>query len=131
MTQEDLLTYGLIPEFVGRLPVAAALEPLNMEGLVRILREPRNALLKQYQALFQMDDIELVVGDDACEAIAEKALDRGTGARGLRAILEEALMQSMFDLPGDPSVSKLTVTPEAVRDGEQPIVERGDLAEAV
>ena len=131
VTQEDLLTYGLIPEFVGRLPVAAALKPLKQEGLVRILREPRNALLKQYQALFAMDDIELVVGDATCEAIAEKALDRGTGARGLRAILEEALMQPMFDLPGDPSVSKLTVTPEAVRDGEQPIVERGDLAEAV
>jgi len=131
VTQEDLLAYGLIPEFVGRLPVAAALEPLQKEGLMRILREPRNALLKQYQALFAMDDIELVVDDEACEAVAEKALDRGTGARGLRAILEEALMQSMFDLPGDPSVSKLILTPQAIRDGEAPVVERGDLAEAV
>jgi ATP-dependent Clp protease ATP-binding subunit ClpX len=131
VTQEDLLAYGLIPEFVGRLPVAAALEPLQKDGLMRILREPRNALLKQYQALFAMDEIDLVVGDDACEAVAEKALDRGTGARGLRAILEEALMQSMFDLPGDPSVTKLTLTAEAIREGEAPLVERGELAEAV
>ena len=123
-TQEDLLAYGLIPEFVGRLPVAAALEPLGKDGLVRILREPRNALLKQYQSLFAMDDIELVVGDEACEAVAVKALARGTGARGLRAILEEALMKPMFDLPGDPTVERLVLSAEVIEDGADPVVER-------
>jgi ATP-dependent Clp protease ATP-binding subunit ClpX len=131
VTQEDLLAYGLIPEFVGRLPVAAALEPLGQEGLVRILREPRNALLKQYQALFKLDEIDLVVGDDACEAVASKALDRGTGARGLRAILEEALTQPMFELPGDPSVVRVTVGPQTITEGVAPEVERKKASEAV
>jgi ATP-dependent Clp protease ATP-binding subunit ClpX len=131
VTQEDLLAYGLIPEFVGRLPVSAALEPLDKESLVRILREPRNALLKQYQALFAMDEIALLIDDDACEAVADKALDRGTGARGLRAILEEALMQSMYELPGDPTVRSLTLNSATILTDEPPKVEREKASEAV
>ncbi|MDE0883706.1 MAG: ATP-dependent Clp protease ATP-binding subunit ClpX [Myxococcota bacterium] len=131
LSQEDLLGYGLIPEFVGRLPVSAALSPLGKEALVRILLEPRNALIKQYQALFAMDGVELVITDDACEAVADKALKRGSGARGLRAILEEVLMQPMFELPGDASVKRLTINAATITDGEPPVVDREELAEAV
>src|SRR5439155_22073148 len=96
---EDLLKFGLIPAFVGRLPVIGAVHNLDKEALIRILVEPKNALLKQYQKFFQFDDVELVFTDDALESVGEEALKRGTGARGLRAILEEVLLEVMYDLP--------------------------------
>src|SRR5256886_14304309 len=96
---EDLLKFGLIPEFVGRLPVIGAVHNLDKEALIRLLVGPQNALLKQYQKFFQFDDVELVFTDDALESVGEEALKRGTGARGLRAILEEGLLEVMYDLP--------------------------------
>src|SRR5439155_14276204 len=96
---EDLLKFGLIPEFVGRLPVIGAVHSLDKEALIRILVEPKNALLKQYQKFFQFDDVELVFSDDALEAVGEEALKRGTGARGLRAIPEEVPPEVIYDLP--------------------------------
>src|SRR5206468_10322654 len=96
---DDLLRFGLIPELVGRLPVAVALEALDEDALVRILREPKNALTKQYAKLFELEEVKLTFEDTALRAVALKALKRGTGARGLRAILEELLTEVMFDLP--------------------------------
>ncbi len=106
---EDLIKYGLIPEFVGRLPVVATLEELDEESLVRILVEPKNALAKQYGRLFEMEDCELELRDDALHAIARKAMDRKTGARGLRTILEQILLDTMYDLPSMENVSKVVV----------------------
>ena len=114
---EDLVRYGLIPEFVGRLPVVATLEELDEEALVRILVEPKNALLKQYKQLFQMEDAELEIREDALQAIARKAMARKTGARGLRTILEGVLLNSMYDLPSLENVSKVVVD-ESVIEGE-------------
>jgi ATP-dependent Clp protease ATP-binding subunit ClpX len=114
---EDLVRYGLIPEFVGRLPVVATLEELDEEALVRILIEPKNALLKQYKQLFAMEDAELEIRDDALVAIARKAMARKTGARGLRTILEGVLLNSMYDLPSLDNVSKVVVD-ESVIEGE-------------
>ena len=96
---EDLLKFGLIPEFIGRLPVIATVDKLNREALVQILTEPRNALVKQYQKLFDLDGVELEFTDDAIEAVADLAMMRGTGARGLRAIIEEVLLHVMYDVP--------------------------------
>src|ERR1700719_1372166 len=106
---EDLLKYGLIPEFVGRLPVVGAVHNLDEDALMRILIEPKNALLKQYQKFFQFDDVDLVLTDDALEAVAEEALKRGTGARGLRAILEEVLLDVMYDLPSRSDVARCVI----------------------
>jgi ATP-dependent Clp protease ATP-binding subunit ClpX len=106
---EDLLKFGLIPEFVGRLPVIGAVSSLDQEALVRILREPKNALLKQYRKIFEFEDVELEFVDDALEAIAEQALLRGTGARGLRAILEEVLLTLMYELPSRSDVGKCVI----------------------
>ena len=117
LESEDLVKYGLIPEFVGRLPVVAKLEELNVEALVRILSEPKNALLKQYQCLFDMEGAELKLTDKALEKVAEKALERKTGARGLRAILENILIDVMFDLPSEEGV-KSVVVDENVIDGD-------------
>jgi len=114
---EDLIRYGLIPEFVGRLPVVATLEELDEDALVKILTEPRNALIKQYQRLFEMEGAELEVRDDALRAIARKAMDRKTGARGLRTILEYVLLDTMYDLPSLDDVSKVAID-EAVIKGE-------------
>ena len=114
---EDLVRYGLIPEFVGRLPVVATLEELDQEALVKILVEPKNALIKQYKQLFSMEGAELEVRDDALQAIALKAMARKTGARGLRTILEGVLLNSMYDLPSMENVSKVVVD-EAVIEGE-------------
>ena len=99
MLPEDLLKFGLIPEFVGRLPVVGVVHNLDKDALMRILVEPKNALVKQYQKFFHFDDVELVFTDDALDAISDEALKRGTGARGLRAILEEVLLEVMYDLP--------------------------------
>ncbi|MCL2850462.1 MAG: ATP-dependent Clp protease ATP-binding subunit ClpX, partial [Micrococcales bacterium] len=111
---EDLLKFGLIPEFVGRLPVLTTVSPLDRDALVRILTEPRNALVKQYQRMFQIDGVELELTEGAIEAVADQALLRGTGARGLRAILEEVLQQVMFEVPSRDDVAKVVVTRETV-----------------
>jgi ATP-dependent Clp protease ATP-binding subunit ClpX len=120
---DDLLRYGLIPELVGRLPVTVALEGLDEEALVRILKEPKNALTKQYAKLFGLEDVKITFDEGALVAIATKALKRGTGARGLRAILEEVLMEVMFDLPGREDVVEVKVTESCITNGTQPLLE--------
>ncbi|MDP9203814.1 MAG: ATP-dependent Clp protease ATP-binding subunit ClpX [Gemmatimonadota bacterium] len=120
---DDLLRYGLIPELVGRLPVTVALEGLDEESLVRILKEPKNALTKQYAKLFGLEDVKITFDEAALVAIAGKALKRGTGARGLRAILEEVLMEVMFDLPGREDVVEVKVTESCITNGTQPLLE--------
>jgi len=120
---DDLLRYGLIPELVGRLPVTVALEGLDEEALVRILKEPKNALTKQYAKLFGLEDVKITFDEAALVAIAGKALKRGTGARGLRAILEEVLMEVMFDLPGRDDVVEVKVTESCITNGTQPLLE--------
>jgi ATP-dependent Clp protease ATP-binding subunit ClpX len=117
---EDLLKFGLIPEFVGRLPVIATVDKLAESDLMRILTEPRNALTKQYQKLFELDNVELEFTTDAIEAIADQAMLRGTGARGLRAILEEVLLNVMYDVPSREDIAKVVVTAEVVRDNVNP-----------
>jgi ATP-dependent Clp protease ATP-binding subunit ClpX len=117
---EDLRAYGLIPEFVGRLPVVSSVEPLDRAALVRILTEPRNALLKQYRKLFAMDGVELEFTDDAVDAIADQALLRRTGARALRAICEEVLLNVMYEVPGRDDVAKVVVTRETVQRNVNP-----------
>ena len=111
MLPEDLLKFGLIPEFVGRLPVVGVVHNLDKDALMRILVEPKNALVKQYQKFFHFDDVELVFSDDALDAIADEALKRGTGARGLRAILEEVLLEVMYDLPSRTDVVEVRRRP--------------------
>jgi len=117
---EDLLNFGLIPEFIGRLPVVSAVHNLDEHDLVRILTEPKNALVRQYQKFFSLDGVELVFADEALDAIAVKALDRGTGARGLRTIIEESLMGVMFDLPSRTDVRKCVLTRETIEKGIDP-----------
>lgn len=111
---EDLLKFGLIPEFIGRVPYLVTLDQLDKEALIRVLVEPKNALVKQYQKLFEMDGVELVFEDDALDAIAEEALKRNTGARGLRAILENVMMDIMFDIPGRDDIEQVRITKEAI-----------------
>ena len=118
---EDLLKFGLIPEFVGRLPVLATLEDLDEEALVTILTQPKNALVKQYQRLFELEDTELTFTEDALKAIAKKAIERKTGARGLRSIMEDILLDTMFDLPGMTEVDEVVVNEEAVTSEAQPL----------
>ena len=123
VTAEDLLSYGFIPELVGRLPVSVALRSLDEDGLISVLTEPRNALVKQYQALFKMDDVELVFDDDALAAAANRALEQGTGARALRSILEHTLLDVMYELPSLSNVAKCVVGANAIRgDGEVELV---------
>ena len=119
---EDLIRYGLIPEFVGRLPVVATLEELDEEALVTILTEPKNALTKQYQRLFEMEGVELEFRDDALRAIARKAMERKTGARGLRTILEHTLLDIMYDLPSLEAVSKVVVDESVIAGESQPYI---------
>ena len=126
---EDLLKFGLIPEFVGRLPVIATLEDLDVKSLVSILTKPKNALIKQYQRLFEMENIELTFTSEALSAISEKAIQRKTGARGLRSILESILLNSMFDLPGMTGVSEVVVNEEAVSGNAEPLMIYQDLKE--
>ena len=115
---EDLLKFGLIPEFVGRLPVLATLEDLDKNALVTILTQPKNALIKQYQRLFEIEDTKLTFTDDALEAIAERAIKRKTGARGLRSILENTLLDTMFELPGMEEVSEVVINDEVITSAE-------------
>ena len=117
---EDLMQYGLIPEFIGRLPVASAVHQLSREDLVTILTEPRNAIVKQFQKFFSFDGIELVFTDDALKAVADKAIQRETGARGLRSIIEEVLLEVQFELPSRRDVKKCVVTKETVERGLKP-----------
>jgi ATP-dependent Clp protease ATP-binding subunit ClpX len=117
---EDLTKFGLIPEFIGRLPLIASVNKLDREALVQILTEPRNALVKQYQKLFDLDGVELEFTDDAIDSIAEAALERGTGARGLRAIIEEVLLYVMYDVPSRGDVAKVIITREVVEDDVAP-----------
>jgi len=127
---EDLIKYGLIPEFIGRLPVTATLEELDEPALVRILTEPRNALVKQFQTLFEMESVGLEVRDDALQAIAAKALARKTGARGLRSILEQALLETMFDLPSLENVEKVVVDAGVINGATKPLVVYAEAAAA-
>ncbi|MDV8000729.1 ATP-dependent Clp protease ATP-binding subunit ClpX [Rhodococcus sp. IEGM 1408] len=119
---EDLVKFGLIPEFIGRLPVLASVTSLDREALVNILSEPKNALVKQYARLFEMDGVELEFTDDALESVADQAILRGTGARGLRAIMEEVLLPVMYDIPGRDDVARVVVTGETVRDNVLPTI---------
>lgn len=121
---EDLVKFGLIPELVGRLPVITALDGLNEESLVRILKEPKNALTKQYKKLFLYDDVEIDFTDEALIHVARKAIERRTGARGLRAIMEDTLKRLMFEIPSDPSVESIIITPEAVDGTAEPEIVR-------
>ena len=118
---EDLLKFGLIPEFVGRLPVVATLDDLDKSALIDILTLPRNALVKQYQLLFEMEDVRLEFSDDALSAVATKAIARKTGARGLRSIVEDILLDSMFELPGLESVEEIVINREVVDSGSKPL----------
>ncbi len=119
---EDLLRFGLIPEFVGRLPVMVSLEELDKEALVRILTEPKNALVKQYKELFKMDDVELIFEEEALEAIAQKAIDRKIGARGLRSILEENLLNIMYEIPSRKDILKCVITKRTIEEGEPELI---------
>jgi len=121
---EDLMKFGLIPEFIGRLPVITTVAPLDVSALVQILTEPRNALVKQYQKMFALDGVELEFTTDAVEAVAEQALSRGTGARGLRAIMEEVLLSVMFDVPSDEGIAKVVVTRDVVLKNVLPTIVR-------
>jgi len=117
---QDLQTFGLIPEFIGRLPIMANLNKLTKDDLVHILTQPKNALVKQYQQLLKMDNVELIFTDEALEAIAQKALDRKTGARGLRSIIEEAMLEIMFEIPSREDVSKVMITESVINDDIEP-----------
>ena len=121
---EDLMKFGLIPEFIGRLPVITTVAPLDQAALVQILTEPRNALVKQYRKMFEIDGVELEFTEDAVEAIADQALARGTGARGLRAILEEVLLPVMFDVPSDEGIKQVVINREVVMDNVLPTIVR-------
>jgi ATP-dependent Clp protease ATP-binding subunit ClpX len=117
---EDLLKFGLIPEFIGRLPVIASLTPLDEEALVEILTKPKNALVKQYQKMLQLDDVELDFEDDALVEIAKRAIERKTGARGLRSIIEGIMLDVMFDLPSRDDIAKCIITKEAIEKNMSP-----------
>ncbi len=127
---EDLLKFGLIPEFIGRLPIIATLEDLDEEALIKILTEPKNALARQYQRLFEMEGVELVFHEDALRSIARKAIERKTGARGLRSILEGILLDTMFDLPGLKGVKEIVVSPEVVDGKARPLYTYEDRIES-
>lgn len=122
----DLIKYGIIPELVGRLPVITTLDPLDREQLVNILTEPKNALVRQYKKLLEYDRVELEFQPSALEAAADQALERGIGARGLRAVLEGCMTQIMYEIPSDPTVCKVTITEDCVLNGAQPLVERDE-----
>ena len=120
--------FGIIPELVGRMPVITSLDSLGKEELVRILTEPKNALCKQYRKLLEYDNVELVFEPDALEAVAEKAMERQIGARGLRAILERVMTGIMYEIPSDPTITKVTVTADSVKEDKPPLVVRDSTA---
>ena len=123
MTIEDLRKFGMIPEFIGRLPVIYTLQGLTKEMLVQILKEPKNAILKQYQKLLELDEVKLEFDDSALEAIAEKAMEKDTGARALRAIIEEFMLDIMYEIPKDDNIGRVTITREYIERTGGPIIE--------
>jgi len=125
---EDLLKFGMIPEFVGRLPVITNVHNLDREALIRILTEPRNALVRQYRRLFELDGVDLEFTDEALDAVADQANLRGTGARGLRAILEEVLLSVMYEVPSRKDVEKVVITSEVVLENVNPTLVPRDVA---
>jgi len=129
VVHHDLVKYGLIPELVGRLPVITALNALDKQALVRIMTEPKNAIIKQYQFMFEIDGVQLVFEEDALSAIAEKTLEYKTGARGLRSVVEKLLMKYMYDIPSEPSIRKLTITRDCVEEKGEPLIEYGEKEE--
>ena len=120
---EDLRTFGMIPEFLGRLPVICTLEGLNRDMLVRILKEPKNAILKQYQKLLELDEVKLEFTDDALEAIADKAMEKDTGARALRSIIEEFMLDIMYEIPKDDNIGRVTITGDYIRGTGGPLID--------
>ena len=122
---EDLIKYGLIPEFIGRMPIIATLDDLDEKSLVKILKEPKNSLIKQYQRLFEFENVELEFQDSAISEIAKKAISKKTGARGLRSILENILLKTMFELPDMENVIKVTIDSSSVKGSTEPIVTYG------
>jgi ATP-dependent Clp protease ATP-binding subunit ClpX len=126
---QDLLKYGFIPEFIGRLPIIVTLHHLDQQDIVRILTEPKNALVKQYQKFFSLDNVELVFQKGSLDAIAELALHRGTGARALKSIIEEALLNSMFEIPSRPEIKRCLISEQAIREALEPEFELGDEGE--
>ena len=120
----DLVKFGLIPELIGRIPVVTVLDALDEDALVRVLKEPKNSLLKQYQALFQMDNVTLEFTEGALRAVARKTIERKSGARGLRSVMEKLLMPVMYQIPSDPTIIRVTVDEDAVNGG-QPKLEYG------
>jgi len=126
---QDMLKYGFIPEFIGRLPITVTLHPLDEEDIVRILTEPKNALVKQYQKFFALDNVDLVFEPTSLNAIAEKALGRGTGARALKSIIEEVLLNSMFEIPSRPDIKRCVISEKAIRELQEPEFEYTDEAD--
>jgi ATP-dependent Clp protease ATP-binding subunit ClpX len=122
VVHDDLLAYGLIPEFVGRLPMVVGLESLSKETLIRILQEPKNAVLRQFQRFFALDNVELVFTPDALEAIADEAIQHKTGARGLRTVLEDTLLDVMYEVPSRTDVQKCIVSAETIRKRQRPLL---------
>ena len=123
------MKFGLIPEFIGRMPVIATLEDLSEDALVKILSEPKNALVKQYHRLFEMEDIKLTITTEALKSISKKAIERKTGARGLRSIMEAILLDTMFDLPSMKGVEEIVIGPEVVEGSARPLRIYADVAE--
>ena len=121
---QDFLKFGLIPEFIGRLPIVAKLDKLDRNALIKILTEPKNALIKQYQMLFGMDNVKLAFDSDAVEAVADMALKRNTGARGLRSIIEETMTEIMFNIPSEKDIKECIVHKECITDGIEPEIIR-------
>ena len=121
---QDFVKYGIIPELVGRLPVIVTLNSLDEEAMINILTKPKNAVLKQYKALFAMDNVELCVEEDALSSIAHQAIERKTGARGLRAILEKVMLNLMYEIPSEEGIKKCTITKETVLEGADPLIEK-------
>ena len=119
---EDLLKYGLIPEFIGRLPITATLDDLDEKSLIKILQEPKNSLIKQYQELFKLEGVKLNFKDNAIKEVAVKAISKKTGARGLRSILENVLLKTMFEIPSQENVSEVIVDVSSVRGESQPMI---------
>jgi ATP-dependent Clp protease ATP-binding subunit ClpX len=127
---EDLLKFGLIPEFIGRLPVLATLDELDESALVRILKEPKNALTKQYSKLFEMESVHLKFTEEALKGIAREAMKRKSGARGLRAIMENIMLDVMYDMPSQPNIKEVVVSEEVVTRNEPPIIVYSKAAES-
>ena len=131
VTAHDLVKYGIIPELIGRLPVITALSGLDTDALVQILTVPKNSIVQQYKKLFELDNVELVFEDDALKAVAKKAQEQRTGARGLRGIMEGILTNLMFEIPSDPTIERVTITEKVVTEGSEPELLRNEDKAAV